>query len=235
MVKKIIRDIELKNKSVLMCVDFNVFLNKDGFILDDICIIVVLFIIEYVIEKGVKLILFLYLGCIKIVEDKVINLLKLVVVRLLELIGRFVVFIFEIRGEVLEVVVKNLKLGDVLMFENICFEDLDGNKEFKNNLELGKYWVLLGDVFVNDVFGIVYRVYVFNVGIVNNMEVFVVGLLFEKEINFIGGVLENFERLFVVILGGVKVFDKIEVIKNLLKVVDKVLIGGGMVFIFLKV
>lgn len=128
-----------------------------------------------------------------------------------------------------------MKDGDVLVFENICFEDVDGKKESGNDVELGKYWVFLGDVFVNDVFGIVYCVYVLNVGIVLIGILIVVGFLMEKEIKFIGEVVENLKCLFVVILGGVKVFDKIVVIENLIEKVDKILIGGGMVYIFMKV
>lgn len=140
----------------------------------------------------------------------------------------------EICGEKFEVVIKDFKEGDVLLVENICYEDLDGKKEFKNDLELGKYWVFLGDVFVNDVFGIVYCEYVFNVGIFIYLEI-VVGFLMDKEIKFIGGVVNDLYKLVVVILGGVKVFDKINVIKNLVNIVDKIIIGGGMVYIFLKV
>jgi phosphoglycerate kinase len=120
------------------------------------------------------------------------------------------------------------------MFENTRFEDLNGKKESKNDPELGKYWASLGDVFVNDAFGTAHRSHASNVGIASNIGVAVAGFLLEKEINFIGGTLENPERPFVAILGGAKVSDKIEVIKNLLKVADKVLIGGGMAYTFFK-
>src|SRR5690554_701569 len=118
------------------------------------------------------------------------------------------------------------------MFENTRFEDLDGKKESKNDPELGKYWASLGEVFVNDAFGTAHRAHASNVGIASNLEEVGAGFLLEKEINFIGGTLENPERPFVAILGGAKVSDKIEVIKNLLKVADKVLIGGGMAYTF---
>lgn len=143
-------------------------------------------------------------------------------------------FVLIICGLEFEKVIDELKDGEVFFFENICFEDIDGKKESKNDLEFGKYWVSFGDVFVNDVFGIVYCVYVFNVGIVFNLEL-VVGFLMEKEIKFIGGVVDNLVCLLVVILGGVKVFDKIGVIENLFIKVDKVFVGGGMIFIFMVV
>ena len=120
------------------------------------------------------------------------------------------------------------------MFENTRFEDLDGNKESKNNPELGKYWASLGDVFVNDAFGTAHRAHASNVGIASNIKDSVAGFLLEKEIKFIGGAVDNPKRPFVAILGGAKVSDKISVIENLLEKADKVIIGGGMAYTFLN-
>ncbi|NLK12174.1 MAG: phosphoglycerate kinase [Candidatus Phytoplasma sp.] len=233
MAKKTIRDIELGNKKVLIRVDFNVPL-KDGIITDDTRIVAALPTIQYVIEQGGKLILFSHLGRIKEEADKAKNSLKVVAQRLSELLNKPVEFIPETRGEQLEKAVSALKPGEVLMFENTRFEDLEGKKESKNDPELGKYWASLGDVFINDAFGTAHRAHASNVGIASNINEAVAGLLLEKEINFIGGTLENPERPFVAVLGGAKVSDKIEVIKNLLKVADHILIGGGMAFTFLK-
>lgn len=124
-----------------------------------------------------------------------------------------------------------MKDGEVVMFENTRFEDIDGKKESKNDPELGKYWASLGDVFVNDAFGTAHRAHASNVGIASNLES-AAGFLMEKEIKFIGGVVDAPERPLVAILGGAKVSDKIGVIENLLKVADKVLVGGGMTYTF---
>ncbi|HHT99097.1 MAG TPA: phosphoglycerate kinase [Acholeplasma sp.] len=231
MAKKSVRDLNLKDKKVLIRVDFNVPL-KDGKITDENRIVQALPTINYVLENGGKAIIFSHLGRIKDEADKVKNSLAVVAERLSELLAKPVTFINETRGERLETAINAMKSGDVLMFENTRFEDLDGKKESKNDPELGKYWASLGEVFVNDAFGTAHRAHASNVGIASNLEEVGAGFLLEKEINFIGGTLENPERPFVAILGGAKVSDKIEVIKNLLKVADKVLIGGGMAYTF---
>ncbi|HHW79469.1 MAG TPA: phosphoglycerate kinase [Acholeplasmataceae bacterium] len=233
MEKKTIRDVELKDKKVLIRVDFNVPI-ANGKISDDNRIKGALPTIKYVVEQGGKAILFSHLGRIKSEEDKAKNSLLVVSERLGELLGQDVLFINETRGKKLEDAINNLNAGEVLMFENTRFEDLDGKKESKNDEELGKYWASLGDIFVNDAFGTAHRAHASNVGISSNLEDSVAGFLLEKEINFIGGALENPKRPFVAILGGAKVSDKIQVIRNLLKVADKILIGGGMAFTFYK-
>ncbi len=184
-------------------------------------------------EQGGIPIIFSHLGKVKTEEDKKNLSLRPVAVRLAELLGTEVGFATETRGENLEAAVSNLKPGDVFLVENTRFEDVDGKKESGNDPELGKYWASLGDVFVNDAFGTAHRAHASNVGIASHLET-AAGFLMEKEIKFIGGVVENPERPFVAILGGAKVSDKIGVIENLLKVADKVLIGGGMAYTFLK-
>ena len=115
----------------------------------------------------------------------------------------------------------------------VRFEDIDGKKESKNDPELGKYWASLGDLYVNDAFGTAHRSHASNVGIASNLDS-AAGFLMDKEIKFIGGAVDQPERPFVAILGGAKVSDKIGVIENLLKKADKVIIGGGMAYTFLK-
>ncbi|WP_414054124.1 phosphoglycerate kinase [Macrococcus equi] len=232
MVKKIVSDLDLKDKKVLVRADFNVPM-KDGAITNDNRIVEALPTIKYIIEQGGKVILFSHLGKVKAEEDKAKLSLQPVATRLSELLGKDVKFVAETRGEALESAISELNAGDVLLFENTRFEDLDGKKESKNDPELGKYWASLGDVFVNDAFGTAHREHASNVGVATHVDT-AAGFLMEKEIKFIGGVVENPERPFVAILGGAKVSDKIGVIENLLKVADKVLIGGGMAYTFLK-
>lgn len=232
MAKKSVKDLDLKGKKVLVRADFNVPM-KDGEITNDNRIEAALPTLEYIIEQGGKVIVFSHLGRIKTEEDKAKNSLRPVAVRLSELLGKDVTFVPETRGEDLENAIDALEEGDVLMFENTRFEDLDGKKESGNDEELGKYWASLGDVFVNDAFGTAHRAHASNVGIASNVETGA-GFLVQKEIDFIGGAVDNPERPFVAILGGAKVSDKIGVIENLLEKADKVLIGGGMAYTFYK-
>src|SRR5690625_1649585 len=232
MAKKSVKDLDLKGKKVLVRADFNVPM-KDGEITNDNRIQAALSTLEYILKEGGKVIVFSHLGRIKTEEDKEKNSLRPVSKRLSELLGKEVTFIPETRGEALEKAVEELKDGEVLMFENTRFEDLDGKKESGNDPELGKYWASLGDVFVNDAFGTAHREHASNVGIASNVES-AAGFLVQKEIDFIGGAVDNPERPFVAILGGAKVSDKIGVIENLLEKADKVLIGGGMAYTFFK-
>ena len=232
MAKKIVTDLQAEGKKVLVRVDFNVPL-KDGVITDDNRIVQALPTIKYLIDHNAKVILFSHLGKVKSEEDKAKLSLRPVAERLSELLEKPVTFVPETRGEKLEAAINALKEGDVLLFENTRFEDLDGKKESKNDPELGKYWASLGDLFVNDAFGTAHRAHASNVGIASQLES-AAGFLMEKEIKFIGGAVDNPERPFVAILGGAKVSDKIGVINSLLDKADKVLIGGGMAYTFFK-
>ena len=207
MAKKTVRDIDLKGKKVLVRVDFNVPL-KDGVITDDTRIKAALPTIKYVLENGGKAILFSHLGRVKTEEDKAGKSLAPVAKRLGELLGQDVTFVPETRGAELEAAINNLKEGEVVVFENTRFEDVDGKKESKNDPELGKYWASLGDVFVNDAFGTAHRAHASNVGIASTGIPTVAGFLMEKEIKFIGEAVEEPKRPMVAILGGAKVSDK---------------------------
>ena len=233
MAKKTLKDLDVKGKKVLVRVDFNVPI-KDGVITNDNRITAALPTLKYILENGGKVIAVSHLGKVKEEADKASKTLAPVAKRLEELLGKPVKFVPETRGAALEKAVAELKDGEILMFENTRFEDLDGKKESKNDPELGKYWASLGDVFVNDAFGTAHRAHASNVGVASNIAESAVGFLIEKEINFIGGAVDNPERPLVAILGGAKVSDKIGVIENLLDKADKVIIGGGMMFTFLK-
>ena len=231
MSKKTVRDISVEGKKVLIRVDFNVPM-QDGIITDDNRIIAALDTINYVLNQGGKAILFSHLGRVETAEDKKDQTLLPVAKRLEELLGKKVLFIPETRGQELEQAIQGLKNGEVLMFENTRFEDIEGKKESKNNPELGAYWASLGDVFVNDAFGTAHRAHASNVGIASNIKETVAGFLLEKEIEFIGNTISNPERPLVAVLGGAKVSDKINVIKKLLEVADHVIITGAMAYTF---
>ena len=233
MAKKVLTDLNVNKKKVLIRVDFNVPM-KNGVITDDNRIREALPTIKYVVENGGKAIVFSHLGRIATAEDVAKNSLAPVAKRLEELIGMEVKFVPETRGANLEAAIAKMECGEIVMFENTRFEDLEGNKESKNNPELGAYWASLGDVLVNDAFGAAHRAAASTVGISANVSETAAGFLLEKEIKFIGGAVDNPARPYVAILGGSKVSDKIEVISALLEKADKLIIGGGMMFTFLK-
>ena len=235
MAKLTVKDVELKGKKVLVRVDFNVPV-KDGVITNDNRITAALPTIKYILEQGGRAILFSHLGRVKEEADKEGKSLAPVAADLAAKLGQDVKFIPGVtRGAELEAAVNALEDGQVLLVVNTRFEDVDGQKESKNDPELGKYWASLGDgIFVNDAFGTAHRAHASNVGISANVEKAVAGFLLENEIAYIQEAVENPERPFVAILGGSKVSDKIGVIENLLEKADKVLIGGGMTYTFFK-
>ena len=228
---KTIKDIDIKNKKVLIRCDFNVPI-VNGKIADDTRIKKSLETIKYCLKQNASIILFSHLGRIKEESDLKKNDLKPVAKRLSKLLKQEVIFINKTRGEELEKAAIELKPGQVLLVQNTRYEDLDGKKESSNDEELGKYWASLGDVFINDAFGTAHRKHASNCGIAKHLP-HAVGFLIEKEINALSS-LNDPERPFIVILGGSKVQDKIGVIKNIVKKADRILIGGGMAFTFLQ-
>lgn len=230
---KTIRDLDLNNKKVIIRCDFNVPI-KDGKIVDDTRIVGALPTINYALENNAKVILMSHLGRVKEEADLEKNNLEPVAKRLSEHLGKDVKFINATRGEELETAINEMNSGDVILMQNTRYEDLDGKKESKNDPELGAYWASLGDVYINDAFGTIHRAHASNVGIPTNLkENSAFGFLIEKELNALS-ILDNPEQPFVVVLGGAKVADKIGVIENLVTKADKILIGGGMAFTFLK-
>jgi len=229
---KNIKDFDLRGKRVIIRVDFNVPI-KDGVITDDNRIISSLDTIKYAVDNGAKVILMSHLGRIKEEADKAKNTLLPVAKRLCELLNKNVYFSHYTRGEKLENAIKKLAIGEILLMENTRYEDLDGKKESGNDPELGKYWASLADIYINDAFGTCHRAHASNVGIATYLPSGI-GFLVQKELDNMLPVLEKPEYPFVVILGGSKVSDKIGLIENLIDKVDKILVGGGMAYTFLK-
>lgn len=228
---KTIKDFELKSKRVIIRVDFNVPI-KDGVILDDNRIVMSLDTIKYAMNNGGRIILLSHLGRVKSEEDRLKNDLSIVVDRLSSLLGIDVKFCKYTRGNELENMVSSLKDGEVLLVQNTRYEDLNGKLESGCDLELGKYWASLGDIFINDAFGTAHRSHASNVGIASNLPSGI-GFLMEKELKVLESVRDNPKRPYTVILGGAKVSDKIGVISALVKKADYILIGGGMCYTFL--
>ena len=231
MPKQTIRDIDLAGKRVLVRVDFNVPLdNKDGkmVITDDTRIKETLPTIQFLRDKGAKVILMSHLGRPKGKPAPEFSL-RPVADHLHTLINHPVVFSHDVVGDIPKKIVAHLKDGDVALLENVRFEA----GEEKNDAALAKQLSELGDVFVNDAFGSAHRAHSSTAGVADNLPA-VSGLLMEKELTWLHDELEKPERPFVVILGGAKVNDKIEVINRLLEKADTIIIGGGMAYTFRK-
>lgn len=228
---KSIRDFDLENKKVIIRCDFNVPI-KDEQIIDDNRIQMSLETIRYAVNHSAKVILMSHLGRIKTKDDLTKNSLEIVAHHLSTLLNRPVLFSKDTRGSLLESLVASLKCGDVLLVENTRYEDLDGKRESNNDEDLGKYWASLGDIFINDAFGVSHRSPASVVGIATYLPNGC-GFLLEKEIKAMEA-LDEKAHPYVILLGGAKVSDKIGLISNLIQDVDKLLIGGGMAYTFLK-
>jgi len=230
--KKTIRDYDLNNKKVIIRCDLNVPI-KDGVIQDDTRIKASLKTIKYAIDNNAKVILLSHLGKVKEENDLEKNNLYPVSVRLGELLDKEVLFSSTTKGEELEVLVNSLNKGDILLVQNTRYEDLNNKLESSCNEELAKYWASLGDLFINDAYGTSHRAHASNVGIAKYLPNGL-GFLVEEETTKLDNILTEDTHPFVVIMGGAKVSDKIKVIENLILKCDKLLIGGGMSYTFLK-
>ena len=228
MAKKTIKDVELKGKTVLMRVDFNVPI-KDGKIGDDNRIVQALDSINYVVEHGAKLILTSHLGRPGGEASKEFSL-KPVADHLATLVDVPVHFAEDCIGEKAEKVIKAAKEGEIVLLENVRFHP----EEKKNDPKFAMKLATHADLFVNDAFGSSHRAHASVAGVTEFLQPSVSGFLLEKEIQYLEDSVNNPSRPFVAILGGAKVSDKIGVIENLLSKVDTIIIGGGMTYTFFK-
>ena len=230
--KKTVKDLNVEGKKVLVRVDFNVPLSKDGnhTISDDTRIKAALPTIDYLLENNAKVILMSHLGRPKGEANPEFSL-KPVAEWLENHYGEKFHFLPSdvVVDEKVKEEVEKLENGNLALLENTRYV----KGETKNDPEFAKELSSLADLFVNDAFGTSHRAHASNVGVANNLES-AVGFLIQKEIEIMGKALENPERPFVSILGGAKVSDKIGVIENLISKVDYILIGGGMAYTFLK-
>jgi phosphoglycerate kinase len=228
MAKLSIRDLDLKGKVVFIRVDFNVPLAPGGQeITSDKRIKASLPTIRYALEQGAGVILASHLGRPKGKPNPEMSL-KPAAKRLEELLGQPVKMAPDCIGE--EVAKMRPAPGEVLLLENLRFHP----QEEKNDPEFSKQLAALADVYVNDAFGSAHRAHASTVGMIQYMQQAAAGLLMDKELEYLGKATTNPERPCIAILGGAKVSDKIEVIQNLLKFADKLLIGGAMAYTFMK-
>ena len=226
---KKITDFDFKNKKVILRLDLNVPI-KDGEILSKEKINSSLKTIKYISDLGGKVIILSHLGKIKEEKDKEKNSLFIVYKEMLKEFNN-IYFSSSTHGPVLEEKIKNLNNGDILLVENTRFEDLDNKKESSCNEELSKYWASLGDIFINDAFGMTHRKHASNYGISKYLPSGI-GFLIEKEIKGLEPVINPIHP-FVIIMGGAKVNDKLDIIKGLLPKCDYLLVGGGIANSFL--
>ena len=230
--KKTLKDLDVQGKKVLVRVDFNVPFSKEdsSVITDDSRIVAALPTIKYLLDNKAKVILMSHLGRPK-GEPKPEFSLAPVAKRLEELLGKTVKFLDSdvVVDEKVKEEVENLKEEEVALLQNTRYR----KEETKNDPEFSKELASLAELYVNDAFGTSHRAHASNVG-VSSLLPSALGFLVQKEVEIMGGALENPERPFVAILGGAKVSDKIGVIENLIEKVDRILIGGGMAYTFLK-
>jgi 3-phosphoglycerate kinase len=230
--KKSIKDIDLKNKKVIMRADFNVPI-KDGVITDNARITAALPTIKYILEQNASLIIMSHLGRPK-GEKKPEFSLKPVAAELEKLLDKKVIMADDCIGDTVKNAADELKAGEIMMLENVRFykeedtkTDVEGRKAFAKKL------ASLAEVYVNDAFGTAHREHASTANIAEYLPA-VCGELIQKEISFLGQALENPEGKLIAILGGAKVSDKIPVSEKLLTKADNIIIGGGMAYTFFK-
>ena len=226
--KKTVRDIDVKNKKVLVRCDFNVPYDENRVITDNRRIVAALPTIKYLLENNASVILCSHLGRPK-GEVKPEFSLNIVADELTRLLGQEVKLAGDVVGESAQKLAAEMKNGEVILLENVRYEP----GEEKNDPELSKKFASLAELYVNDAFGTAHRAHSSTTGVADFLPA-VSGFLIEKELKFLGESLENPERPFMAILGGRKVSDKIGVIESLFEKVDVLMIGGAMAYTFFK-
>ncbi len=226
-----IRDYDLNKKTVIIRSDLNVPI-KEGIITDNSRIVASVKTIKYALDNGARVIVLSHLGRVKVESDKQKNSLKLVYDELNRLLDNKLHFVNDTKGIKVEHALSELPFKEALLLENTRWEDVPDERESKNDDKLAKYWASLGDLFINDAFGTLHRAHASNQGISMHLPSGL-GFLVEQELTELDK-LDNPIRPFTIIMGGSKVSDKLGVISNLITKADKMLIGGGMAFTFLK-
>jgi phosphoglycerate kinase len=226
--KKTVKDIAVAGKKVIVRCDFNVPMDGERNITDDKRIKASLPTIRYLIDQGAAVILMSHLGRPKGKVDERYSLAP-VAERLEKLLGSEVIFARDVIGQDAGVKAEGLKSGQVMLLENVRFH----KEETENDQDFAKELAAMADVFVNDAFGTAHRAHASTAGIAQFLPA-VAGFLIEKEIDMLSSAVNDPERPFTAVMGGSKVSDKIDVISSLLKKVDNLLIGGGMMFTFLR-
>jgi len=229
MEKLFIEDLKLKSKKILIRVDFNVPLNEELQITDDIRIASALPTIKKVITEGGSAILMSHLGRPKGEVNPKFSL-KPAAVRLSELLNQEVKFANECIGESVKELVTSLQDGEVLLLENLRFH----SEETKNDSEFAKQLAEFGDIYINDAFGSAHRAHASTEGVTKFFDECAAGYLMKKELDYLGSAIAIPKRPFTAILGGAKISGKIDVIQELMNKVDNLIIGGGMAYTFLK-
>ena len=228
--KKTVRDIDVKSKRVFVRCDFNVPVDEDGNITDDRRIQGAVPTIKYLSDNGAKIILASHMGRPKGKPDMKYSL-QVVADRLSDISDMNIKFVSEpeVVGNAVRTEVEKLADGEIMLIENLRFRE----EETRNDPKFSRELASLADIFVNDAFGTAHRAHCSTAGIAEFLPA-VSGFLMEKEIRFFGDMLEAPEHPFTAILGGSKVSDKIPLIENLLNKADRIIVGGGMAFTFIK-
>lgn len=229
---KTIKDIDLKNKKVVIRVDYNVPM-ENGIIKDSSKIKKSLRSINYLLENNCRVVILSHFGRIKSEEDKAKNSLKIVAKELANLLGKNVKFLDNCYGDKVKSIVDNCGLGEVILLENTRFMDIYEKKESGNDLALAEYWASLGEVYINDAFGSMHRAHASTAGIAKFLP-HAIGFLVMDELEHLNILIHNTPHPFTVFMGGAKVDDKLTIIKSLIERCDYLLVGGGIANSFLK-